>query len=415
MTLASGNVSPPAALTQAPRALEPDGEGPPPSTPGLNERAASVAIDKHFTALDSPAATAAASVAAGAKFAAAAAEDIQNNEQQKSRPQPQKNESSEKEPPGIEPQKSEQERTAERHGAAAAAAVAEGAGVAASAAAAADDEQLRKKYEEEFVSILNEVIEHTSISTGTGGQPKTLGQPEVHARLVILSRKLAESGGTYASYRQAYFAAKLLRESLANVTAVNDIIDDIEFSSSKNSPIYSVMKGMSKSVFYLFSAGAVVLALFVIPYSLSPFTGGTMMETASKALFTYFFLWKSPLVISILFGILGSVVSILLRLSDFEGATRKSRQFLTLTGAMLPLVGGIFAAVTCALFASGIINFQFAGNSSAQQGIENPYFYVVIGFLSGFSERFTRGLLGTAESAVTGGKGDNASGKTISQ
>lgn len=108
-----------------------------------------------------------------------------------------------------------------------------------------------------------------------------------------------------------------------------------------------------------------------------------------------------PLIVSAVFGMLGSIVSILLRLSEFELATRRSRQFLLMTGFMLPFVGAIFASVTCALFASGIINFNFANGGQGTVGINNPYFYVVVGFLSGFSERFTRGLLGKAESSLT--------------
>ena len=59
------------------------------------------------------------------------------------------------------------------------------------------------------------------------------------------------------------------------------------------------------------------------------------------------------------FGMLGAVVSVLLRLSEFENAQRRSRQFLRMTGVVLPLVGVVFAIVTCALFASNLINFSF--------------------------------------------------------
>src|SRR5215475_7145807 len=93
---------------------------------------------------------------------------------------------------------------------------------------------------------------------------------------------------------------------------------------------------------------------------------------------------------------LGAAVSVLLRLSEFEKATRRSRHFLRMTGMMLPFVGAVFASVTCAVFQSGIVNVGAAvGNNSL------PYFFIVIGFLSGFSERFTRGLLGAAESSLT--------------
>jgi hypothetical protein len=50
------------------------------------------------------------------------------------------------------------------------------------------------------------------------------------------------------------------------------------------------------------------------------------------------------------------------------------------------------------MFRSGIINFAFAGSAAP---VGDTYFYMVLGFLSGFSERFTRGLLGSAEDAFT--------------
>jgi hypothetical protein len=195
-----------------------------------------------------------------------------------------------------------------------------------------------------------------------------------------------------------------LKASDANAQTVNDIIDDIDFSTSKNSPIYSVMRGLAKSVGYQFVLLVVLLVASSIPSiyiaATNPAETSVVLEDAWANSLT---LLGHPFVIAIIFGVFGSVVSILLRLSEFEGATRKSRQFLMMTGAMLPLVGAIFGAVTCALFASGIINFQFANAGAPVNGIEGPYFWVVVGFLSGFSERFTRGLLGKAESAVAGG------------
>ena len=219
------------------------------------------------------------------------------------------------------------------------------------------------------------------------------------ARLIVLSRKLFDCDGNYGLYRQAYFAALLLKTSPDNVGAINEVIDDIEFSTSRNSPVYSVMKGLISSVLVQSVAGTALIAIFTVPYFVLSGEGFANPSTMNAAIKVYLGLWTSPLVISVVFGILGSVVSILLRLSEFEGARRRSRQFLTMTGAMLPLVGGIFGAVTCALFASGIVNFQFANAGAA---ISTPYFYVVIGFLSGFSERFTRGLLDTATPAIGG-------------
>jgi len=92
------------------------------------------------------------------------------------------------------------------------------------------------------------------------------------------------------------------------------------------------------------------------------------------------------------FGCLGGVVSLLMRLSEFETTKGRSRQFLVLSGTTLPIVGGIFAAVIASLLASKIINF----GTSGAEGL-NTWLFIVIGFLAGFSERFTRNLLSIAE------------------
>jgi hypothetical protein len=156
------------------------------------------------------------------------------------------------------------------------------------------------------------------------------------------------------------------------------------------------MRGLIRSLVGL-SIGAVVLSVIYIGlYSWS--SGRTLADTVSGP---YDDLLKKPIIVAIVFGTLGAVVSVLLRLSEFENATRRSRQFLLMTGIMLPIVGAVFASVTCALFASEIINFSFASANNKEALWNNSYFFIVIGFLSGFSERFTRGLLSTAENVVT--------------
>lgn len=270
------------------------------------------------------------------------------------------------------------------------------------AAEAVDEAEAREEYERPFLQTLDALVAPDKVPAAANKSMST-GQPTVLARLVNLSRKLSELEDARGLYQQATIAARLLKASDANAQTVNDIIDDIDFSTSKNSPIYSVMRGLAKSVGYQF----VLLIVFLVASSspsiyLAVTSPGAAPLVLNEAWRNSMSMLGHPFVIAIIFGVFGSVVSILLRLSEFEVATRKSRQFLMMTGAMLPLVGAIFGAVTCALFASGIVNFQFANPGAAVQGIDNPYFYIVIGFLSGFSERFTRGLLGRAENGVTG-------------
>jgi hypothetical protein len=100
------------------------------------------------------------------------------------------------------------------------------------------------------------------------------------------------------------------------------------------------------------------------------------------------------------FGCCGSVVSLLLRLPDFESLKGKSRTFLRTLGGTQPIIGGLFAFVLGALISAKIINLSVGGSSDL-----SPWLFVVLGFLAGFSERFTRNLLHVAESHLGGATG----------
>lgn len=250
-------------------------------------------------------------------------------------------------------------------------------------------------YQTQFFSVLHDLV--ASGRTESRKPSRILGDhTDVMTRLLTLSRRV-DDGGNPALYRQAYFAALLWKANPALGSTVSSVIDDIEFASSRNSPIYTVMYGLIASLLGLSLGALTVLALSSFVYAWS--SGRTWQAVISGP---YFALLTSPLIVASTFGMLGAVVSVLLRLSEFENATRRSRQFLRMTGVVLPFVGVVFASVTCALFASGMINFTFAVGSDTTPLLKNTHFFIVIGFLSGFSERFTRGLLGTtAKSLMT--------------
>jgi hypothetical protein len=111
-------------------------------------------------------------------------------------------------------------------------------------------------------------------------------------------------------------------------------------------------------------------------------------------------LFASNVAIASFFGFCGGIVSLLLRLPEFEVLKGKSREFLMAIGATQPIIGVFFAFVLGALFSAKIINISIGGSSGL-----SPWFFVVLGFLAGFSERFTKKLLNVAESHLGGPAG----------
>ena len=100
-------------------------------------------------------------------------------------------------------------------------------------------------------------------------------------------------------------------------------------------------------------------------------------------------------------GAVGALVSVLSRMSsgnddrfsiDFE----VGRPLLRRLGLYKPFVGSVFGVATYFLLAGGLL-------PTATPGKGNPmYFYGIIAFLAGFSERFTGVIFGNAEQLVGG-------------
>ena len=249
-------------------------------------------------------------------------------------------------------------------------------------------------YESSFFTKLEALLRNTDpAAPGFFTKDKSMNPM---GRLVNLGRKLSEMDGNPILYRQAGYAADLIAKgSLCLPQAVN-ILDDIDFSTSKNSPVYVVMKGVVDALKILvFLFGSLVISTWLVFLASSAIGSPTnQIHNTMKDFVEYLTqnMLTTPIFFSALFGVLGSVVSIILRLAEFERSSRKSRQFLKMTGMLLPIVGGVFATVSCAIFRSGVISFLSPTNSS-----NDVYFYIVIGFLAGFSERFTRSLLVSLE------------------
>jgi hypothetical protein len=97
-------------------------------------------------------------------------------------------------------------------------------------------------------------------------------------------------------------------------------------------------------------------------------------------------------------GMMGAVVSLLIRISEFERVSVRSRRYLLYTGATSPIVGGISAGVIAALIQSKLISFPI-------EQTNNLWGFIVFGFLGGFSERFSGNLRRIAEGRIVSADG----------
>jgi hypothetical protein len=174
------------------------------------------------------------------------------------------------------------------------------------------------------------------------------------------------------------------------------IFEEIEFHTSAPAAITYVMRGVS----VFLRSMAVISFLFFYFIILPSFFRSTPIanpDNLSTSLHAFQGTYGNILTAT-LAGMLGSVVSLLLRLNEFESTKGRSQMFLLLTGATLPIVGGVFGAFVSSLISSKVIGIT-VGTSD---GLNVPL-YLVIGFLSGFSERFSRGFITAAEQNFGGG------------
>jgi hypothetical protein len=208
--------------------------------------------------------------------------------------------------------------------------------------------------------------------------------PRLLARLAKLSRRFSQSALPGLFFREAYYAARLLeRKDEEGRAAAVDVICDLEVSASRSRPIRFVMLGV---LCYLMVSAVFAALVFGYAVDLAPAGGPALAFGIGEPTIAL-----NP-VAACVFGALGAIVSIILRLSEFESLGGRTRVFLIVTGALLPVVGASFAILSYSILASNLFQVSAVGNSLIAVD-SNLYLAIVIGFVSGFSERFTRGML----------------------
>jgi hypothetical protein len=248
----------------------------------------------------------------------------------------------------------------------------------------------------EIVRVLVERPPGQPLPSGANLSAEELGQYELLVGKYAGLLPVLERPSNAAFGETAVLGALALQAGRIKVAA--HIYEEVNFGTSNVTALAYVMQGVGSFL-------VIAVLLFVVSCLMLLVIDATVLHEADLS---YLFAMQSftsklaKVSIGTFFGCCGGVVSLFLRLPDFEILKDKSRTFLRAFGATQPFIGGVFAFVLGALISAKIINLSVGGSSDL-----SPWLFVVLGFLAGFSERFTRNLLHVAESHFGGATGQS--------
>lgn len=96
-------------------------------------------------------------------------------------------------------------------------------------------------------------------------------------------------------------------------------------------------------------------------------------------------------------GTLGSIISILIRIEEFQGKKYLDPLVPFLTGLFKPIIGASFGILFFTLINSQLVSISGFSNSDKATGSKKEFLIFAVAFIVGFSERLARDAIGKAE------------------
>jgi hypothetical protein len=199
------------------------------------------------------------------------------------------------------------------------------------------------------------------------------------ARLVKILRYLYEEPSLSAIAR-AEITAKALLQDQPDVKLASQSLDSLEID------LRPTLRRHSAPTLVLFGLGS--LLYFGIP-------SGYFLFRSLSNIKDILGINVSMLIGVALAGALGSVVSIMVRLQDFVSVSVKDRTVIFFTGFFKPIVGMSFAMFVFTCLNAGILPLSIKMDSASA-----GYFFLALGFISGFSERFAQDVASRVENSI---------------
>lgn len=185
----------------------------------------------------------------------------------------------------------------------------------------------------------------------------------------------------------AEIAAKALLLDPPNIKMASKITQYIKTQIRRyRNPMLAVMRGGSPS-------SLVILGLGFLLYVVIPLV--IMYGRRLPDLKPAFGIETSLVALVAIFGAIGSIVSIMVRIHEFANLKGVDRSVLFFTGFFKPVIGTSFALFVFAVLSSGLLPLTIDTEKS-------HFFFAALSFIAGFSERFAQDIVSKAEKTISG-------------
>lgn len=230
----------------------------------------------------------------------------------------------------------------------------------------------RKRIQKEALHLLEE-IENKSTSIECNEVQKELGQLVNH--IAFIAKR-----GDDLLLANARIAVSSLLRTPAELVVAKEV--NIKLAHRKKAP-YDRMTPSTRVIFGL--AVCLYLALSLLGL------GGGNFDIPDQ----FFGVNSSSILLAAGCGAIGSIVSIMSRVSQFSDMETNDRMVYFFTGLFKPIIGTAIAVFVFCLVNAGIVPIDLG------DGTHEVYVISVVTFLSGFSERAASDFTNKAENAIS--------------
>lgn len=156
-------------------------------------------------------------------------------------------------------------------------------------------------------------------------------------------------------------------------------------------PVYTSTPSLILKIFQVSPAGSVVLGMAILFYIVIPISFSLFRREMPSSILG---ISTNLLLVVIIFGFIGSIVSIMSRIQDFSKDIDTDSTTLILIGLFKPIVGTSFALFIFGILKSGLIPININVETEV-------YFFIALSFIAGFSERFAKDIISKTESQIS--------------